>query len=97
MTDIIAQGLGIVGAALNIGSFQMKKNKTLITFQFLGSSFFLFNYLMLGALTGCFLNGMGVIRGLIFMQGKKLRKLPIPCCSFGSRHIVRRIYRSLLA
>ena len=74
MTQIIAQGLGILGAAFNIGSFQLKSNKRLILFQFLGSSFFLFNYLMLGAYTGCFMNGMGVVRNFIFLGGDKTRK-----------------------
>lgn len=74
MTQLIAQGLGILGAALNIGSFQMKSNKKLILCQFLGSCFFLFNYLMLGAFTGCFMNGMGVVRNFIFLGGEKTRK-----------------------
>ena len=72
--QIIAQGLGLLGAAFNIGSFQLKSNKKLIFCQFLGSTFFLFNYLMLGAYTGCFMNGMGVVRNFIFMYGEKTRK-----------------------
>ncbi len=74
MTDIISQGLGLLGAFFNISSFQLKKNTKLILFQFLGSSCFLFNYLLLSAFTGCFMNGMGVVRGLVFLQGKRLRK-----------------------
>lgn len=74
MTQAIAQALGIIGAAFNIGSFQLKSNKKLILSQFLGSSFFLFNYLLLGAYTGCFMNGMGVIRNIIFLGGDKTRK-----------------------
>ena len=74
MTQTIAQLLGIIGAAFNIGSFQLKSNKKLILSQFLGSSFFLFNYLLLGAYTGCFMNGMGVVRNFIFLGGEKTRK-----------------------
>ena len=74
MIDIVAQGLGIMGAGFNIGSFQLKSNKKLILSQFLGSLFFLFNYLLLGAYTGCFMNGMGVVRNFIFLGGEKTRK-----------------------
>ena len=35
--DIFAQILGLIGAGLNIGSFQMKNSRRLIFFQFLGS------------------------------------------------------------
>ena len=77
MMDVISQGLGLLGAFFNISSFQLKKNNRLILFQFLGSSSFLFNYLLLGAFTGCFMNGAGVVRGLVFLQGEKLRKTPV--------------------
>ena len=77
ITDIISQGFGILGASLNIISYQAKSTKMLIFCQFLGSSFFLFNYLMLGAYTGCFMNGMAVLRALIFLGGAKTRKIPV--------------------
>lgn len=69
MTAVIAQSLGIIGAGFNIGSFQLKSNKKLILCQFLGSSFFLFNYLLLGGYTGCIMNGLGVARNLVFSAG----------------------------
>lgn len=74
MIDIVAQGLGIIGAGFNIGSFQLKSNKKLILCQFLGSVFFLFNYLLLGGYTGCVMNGLGVARNLVFSAGEKTRK-----------------------
>lgn len=74
MTAVIAQSLGIIGAGFNIGSFQLKSNKKLILCQFLGSSFFLFNYLLLGGYTGCIMNGLGVARNLVFSAGEKVRK-----------------------
>lgn len=73
MIDVIAQGLGIIGAVFNIGSFQLKSNKKLILCQFLGSSFFLFNYLLLGGYTGCIMNGLGVARNLVFAAGQRTR------------------------
>lgn len=75
--DIVAQIFGLFGAAFNIGSFQLKSSRKLILFQFLGSSSFVLNYLLLGAFTGCFMNVMGVIRGIVFLQGEKWRKTPV--------------------
>ncbi len=75
--EIIAQILGLFGAGFNIGSFQIKNSRKLIFFQFLGSSFFLTNYLLLGAFTGCFMNLMGVVRGVVFLSGEKWRKIPV--------------------
>lgn len=75
MYNIIAQGIGIIGAALVIGSYQCKKNKSLIFTQFLGSTCFVFNYLMLSAYTGCFMNISGSVRNLVFLGGQKVRKI----------------------
>ena len=72
--SIIAQTVGILGASLNIGSYQCKKNKSLIFVQLIGSTCFVINYLMLGALTGCFMNTVGSLRNLIFLGGTKSRK-----------------------
>lgn len=75
MYDIIAQSIGIIGAVLIIGSYQCKKNKSLVFTQFLGSSCFVINYLMLSAYTGCFMNATGSLRNLIFLSGQKARKI----------------------
>ena len=74
MYDVIAQAVGIIGAALIIGSYQFKKNTTLILVQLRGSACFVVNYFMLGAFTGCFMNTVGTIRGLVFLGGNKTRK-----------------------
>ena len=70
-----AQILGVIGAGFNIGSYQLKKNKHLMIFQFLASTFFVFNYLLIGAFTGCCMNLIGTIRNLTFIYGKKFRKI----------------------
>ena len=42
--------------------------------QTLGSLLFLIHYFMLGEMTGAVMNILGVTRGIIFLQGEKLRK-----------------------
>ena len=74
MYQIVAQAVGIIGAALNIGSYQCKKNKSLILVQLIGSTCFVINYLMLRAYTGCFMNSVGSLRNLIFLGGARARK-----------------------
>lgn len=74
MYTIITDIIGYFGAFFNIFSFQAKKNKRLFLFQFLGSSCFTLNYIMLGAATGAIMNIVTVIRTLIFMRGEKTRK-----------------------
>lgn len=74
MYNIITDIVGFIGAFFNIFSFQSKKNKYLFLLQILGSFFFTLNYLMLGAVTGAVMNIVGVIRGIVFMQGEKTRK-----------------------
>ena len=74
MYSFIAQAVGLMGAAFVIGSYQCKKNTSLIIVQSIGSFLFLINYFMLGAYTGAFMNLACVIRGGIFCAGDKTRK-----------------------
>lgn len=74
MYSIITQALGILAAVFVIGSYQFKKNSSLIMVQAAGSFLFLLNYFMLGAYTGAFMNFACVARGLIFCGGDKTRK-----------------------
>lgn len=75
--EIFAQILGLIGAGFNIGSYQLKKNSHLMLSQFLASTFFVFNYLLIGAFTGCCMNLIGTIRNFLFLYGQKFRKIPI--------------------
>lgn len=72
--EYIIQGISIAGMACHISSFQIKKNSVLFFMQTLGSLLFLIHYFMLGEMTGAIMNVLGVTRGLVFLQGEKLRK-----------------------
>ena len=69
---VIAQIIGIIGMINNVISFAMKKQKTIIVMQFAGSILFCINMLMLDAVSGGLLNGAGIIRGIVFMNKRRL-------------------------
>ncbi|MBQ7822447.1 MAG: YgjV family protein [Clostridia bacterium] len=73
--DIITQAVGIIGSIANILSFQCKRPKTLIAFQGFGGLMFALNFFMLGAFTGAVLNGINIIRSLVFAGTKSKNKL----------------------
>lgn len=70
-TELIAQGIGLVAMAMNLISYQQKKRKAVIGFQFFGSLLFGINYFMLGAVVGGLLNCVGVIRAVVFLQKER--------------------------
>lgn len=72
MVEIIAQIIGIFAAAMNILSYQCKSKNKLICMQLFGSLFFTANYLMLGAVVGGLMNGIAVIRAILFIYKDKL-------------------------
>jgi hypothetical protein len=75
LTDIIAQGLGIVGMVIMILSFQCKSNKVFFLMQAAGSIMFVLNFLLIDAYGGSFFNAAGLIRGLLLSKnGKKIWK-----------------------
>lgn len=71
--QIIAQTVGIVAMALNILSYQMKKQKSIIVMQFFGAALFTVNMFMIGAIVGGFLNAVGAVRALIYSNKQKFR------------------------
>ena len=71
MVDWIAQGIGIVAAALTIFSFQCKSNKTLYIFQAVAGFLFFVNFFMLGDYTAAFLNLINLLRGGLLAGGKR--------------------------
>ena len=70
---VIAQMIGIVAMVFNILSYQQKKHRTAIAFQFIGSALFGINYLLINAYMGALLNLIGVIRAIVFMYKDKLK------------------------
>ena len=71
--DVIAQAFGILGTVSYLVSYQIKKNRGFFIFQCFGSLFFVLNFFMLGAYTGCLLNLVNILRAVALASGKKLR------------------------
>ena len=75
---VFAQVIGIIGMVNNVISFAMKKQKTIIVMQFVGSILFSINMLMLDAVSGGLMNVAGIIRGIVFMNKSRLGRFKNP-------------------
>ena len=71
--QIIAQGIGIVAMTLNIISYQMKKQRSIIILQLFGATLFTVNMFMIGAVVGGFMNAIGAFRALVYANEKRFR------------------------
>lgn len=71
--EIIAQIISIFGTIMNFLTYQQKKQKSAIICQLFASLFFAISFLMLGAYIGAILNGIGIVRALIFTFRQKTR------------------------
>jgi hypothetical protein len=69
--EIIAQGIGFAGLAMNCLSYQAKSKRNLIVIQLFGALFFVIHFGMLGAIMGCMLNSVAVFRSLLFANAEK--------------------------
>lgn len=69
---ISAQGISILAMAMNILSYQNKKQRNIFVFQMVGAIFFSISFFMLGGITGAILNIIGIVRGLVFINKEKL-------------------------
>ena len=88
ITDIIAQGLGIIGMVIMILSFQCKSNKLFFLMQAAGSILFVLNFLLIDAYGGSFFNAAGLIRGLLLSKnGKKTWKIVVIEALFASSYV----------
>lgn len=63
-----AQIIGIVAMGINILSYQLKTKRSILFLQMIGTTLFAINMYMLGALSGCLLNSIGVLRTVVYMQ-----------------------------
>jgi hypothetical protein len=68
---LIAQILGLVGAAVLWTSFQCKSTNRLILLQLFASVFFSLHYFLLGAYTGLILNLTSVLRSYLLVNHHK--------------------------
>ena len=78
MTEIIAQGIGIVAAAISISSFQFKNNKILFILRAIASILFALNYFLIGAITAAILNAINILCMVSMLYGERHRHLAIP-------------------
>ena len=77
-TEIIAQGIGIVAAAISISSFQFKNNKTLFILRAIASILFAVNYFLINAFTAAILNAINIFCMLLMVYGERHRYIAIP-------------------
>ena len=66
--DFLTQAIGIVGMTFGILSYLNKNQRGIMIFQLLATVFFSVHFLMLGAMTGCLLNVLGVVRAAVYSQ-----------------------------
>ena len=66
--DFLTQAVGIVGMTFGILSYLNKNQRGIMIFQLLATVFFSAHFLMLGAMTGCLLNILGVVRAAVYSQ-----------------------------
>lgn len=69
--EIAAQIISILGMTMNVLSYQQKKQKTVIAFQFFGGAFFAISFFMLSAPVGAIMNIIAVVRAIFYMDKEK--------------------------
>lgn len=70
--NLFAQAIGLLAMAFNIFSYQQKTRSRAIGFQLCGGALFAVNFYLLGAVTGCILNIIAVIRAIVFLNKQRL-------------------------
>lgn len=65
--DVFIQAIGFVGIGLNVLSLQFDKHWQIILLKTLGSLMFVVQYILLGAYTGAAMDGIGILRNIIFI------------------------------
>ncbi|MBQ6728139.1 MAG: YgjV family protein [Clostridia bacterium] len=65
--DVLIQAIGFIGIALNIIAVQFNKHWQIILFKTLGSALFVLQYILLEAWTGAAMDGIGILRNVIFI------------------------------
>ena len=73
MDDVIIQGISILGMTSNVLSFQQKTQRGILLFQLVGGALFCIHFILIGAIVGGLLNGLAVVRALIYSNREKMR------------------------
>lgn len=63
----LAQGVGILGVAAFLLSFQVKSNKALLALQMCANLLFCIQFVLLGAFSGCLSMGVLILRNVIIL------------------------------
>ena len=71
MNEIILQGIGFIGVALFIVSYQLKSNRALFMCQLLGCTAFCVQFFLMGALTGAISLIINIARNVLLIKAKK--------------------------
>ena len=71
LTDILIQAIGFVGIGLNLIAVQFNKHWQILLFKTLGSFMFVLQYVFLKAYTGAAMDGIGIIRNILFIFSVK--------------------------
>lgn len=66
--DFVTQAIGVVGMTFGILSYLNKSQRGIMIFQLLTTVCFAVHFFLLGAVTGCLLNILGVIRAAVYAQ-----------------------------
>ena len=71
---VFVQGIGFLGIALNIIAVQFNKHWKIVFLKTLGSVAFVVQYILLKAYTGAAMDGVGILRNIIFIFTVKKSK-----------------------
>ena len=68
MKELVVQGIGFVGVALFIISYQIKSNRALFLFQLLGCAAFCTQFTLMGAYTGAITLFINIVRNILLLN-----------------------------
>ena len=68
MQELLIQAIGFLGLAFYLSSYQFKSNRTLFTFQMLGSLMFALQFVLLDAASGCLSLILNAARSILLMK-----------------------------
>ncbi|MBP5604893.1 MAG: YgjV family protein [Ruminiclostridium sp.] len=71
MNEIILQGIGFVGVALFIVSYQIKSNRTLFILQLSGCIAFCIQFFLMGAFTGAISLIINIVRNVLLIKANE--------------------------
>lgn len=71
MKEIFIQAIGLLAMGVAFCSFQQKSQKGILVLQMVSTTLFTLHFGLLGAMSGCLLNGIGIVRAAVYSQRDK--------------------------